>query len=101
MSNLATATLKNLRVFKTYRLKYPLTQPDGNEISEINIRRIKGADQEAFEGQRFDLEKEGYKITKFWIVRLSSLVPEDVNELDVSDIQALGELIAELAEEGK
>lgn len=101
MSNQAVTTLKNLRVYTTYKLKYPVALADGSELTEINLRRMKGSDQEAFENQKFDFDKDSYKITKFFIVRLSTLVPEDVNEIDNFDIQELGKLITALVSEGK
>lgn len=101
MSNQAVTTLRNLRVYTTYTLKYPVDLPDGTRLTEINLRRMKGADQEAFENQRFDFEKDSYKITKFFIARLSTLVPEDINEIDGADITALSKLITELVTEGK
>lgn len=101
MSNTATKLMNNFRSFKTYQLKYPVATPDGSTITEVALRRIKGADQAAFESQDFNAEKDGYKITRFFLTRLSNLVPEDIDEFDQADIQALGRLITDLVTEGK
>ncbi|MDD7545225.1 phage tail assembly protein [Actinobacillus porcinus] len=99
--NQATQMLNNFRVFKTYKLQYPVKQPDGNEITEVQLRRMKGADQKALEARNFDFEKDGYKITEFFLVRLTNLVPEDIDELDNVDLAELNKMITELATEGK
>ncbi|UTU48075.1 phage tail assembly protein [Mergibacter septicus] len=99
--NQATTLLKNLQAYTTYTLSYPITQPDGTQIKEVVLRRIKGSDQAAFESQQFDMEKDNYKINRFFIVRLSNLLPEDVDEMDLKDILGLGELITKLINEGK
>ena len=99
--NKATQILNNFRVFKTYKLQYPVKQPDGNEITEVQLRRMKGADQKALEAKNFDFEKDGYKITEFFLTRLTDLVPEDIDELDNADLAELNQMITELATEGK
>lgn len=101
MANTATNLMNNLRSYKTYTLQYPVAVPDGTTITEVTIRRIKGSDQAAFESQGFDFEKDNYKITKFFLTRLSNLIPEDIDEFDQADLRALNNLITELVTEGK
>ena len=98
MANAATALMNNLRSYKTYTLKYPVATPDGSTITEVTLRRLKGSDQAAYESQDFNA---GYKITKFFLTRLSNLIPEDIDEFDQADLQALGKLITDLVTEGK
>ena len=101
MANAATTLMNNLRSYKTYTLKYPVATPDGSTITEVTLRRLKGSDQAAYESQDFNAEKDGYKITKFFLTRLSNLIPEDIDEFDQADLQALGKLITDVVAEGK
>ncbi|WP_455482962.1 phage tail assembly protein [Haemophilus parahaemolyticus] len=101
MANAATNLMNNLRSYKTYQLKYPVATPDGGTITEVALRRLKGSDQAALESQNFDFEKESYKITKFFLTRLSNLIPEDIDEFDQADLQELSKLITDLVNEGK
>ncbi|MDO9949860.1 phage tail assembly protein [Glaesserella parasuis] len=100
-SNEAVTTLKNLRVYTTHKLKYPITKPDGEVLNEINLRRIKGSDLEAFENKNFNPETDDYKMVRFYLNRLSNWVYEDIDELDAADFNALSTLIIELVTEGK
>lgn len=101
MSNEAQKVLSNLRVYKTYLLKYPISTPSGETITEISIRRMTLADREQIENQGFDYEKQGVKAAKFVLLRLSNLVPEDLEQLDNEDFVALEGFAVELIKGGK
>lgn len=101
MSNQAQTILRNLNIQTTYKLKYPVVLADGTTLTELDIRRPKGRDQRLFEEKQFDFEKEAVKISRFYIQQLTKLVPEDIDDLDGADINALNEIILALITEGK
>lgn len=101
MTNTAQQVLNNLRVQTTYQLKYPIHQPDGSVIESLQIRRIKGRDLRDFESQQFDTEKDNIKMANFYICRLTNILPEDLDEMDNEDIQAMTEIITKLLTAGK
>lgn len=101
MANAAQQVLTNLRIQTTYKLKYSITQPDGNVIESLDVRRPKGKDFRLLDEKGFDPEKDGVKILRFYIQQLTTLVPEDIDELDADDIQGLNNLLEEMLVEGK
>lgn len=100
MANKAQTVLRNLNIHTAYELKYPIIQPDGNVIKELDIRRPKGKDFREFEDKNFPNEA-GVAISRFWIQKLTSLVPEDIDELDGADLIALNKTLEALISEGK
>lgn len=101
MANAAQQVLTNLRVQTTYKLIYPLTLPDGSVIDSLEVRRPKGRDFRLLDEKGFDPEKDGVKILRFYIQQLTTLVPEDIDELDAADIKGLNNLLEEMLVEGK
>lgn len=101
MTNTAQQVLNNLRIQSTYTLQYPIHQPDGKVISELQVRRIKGKDLRDFENAGFDAEKDAIKMTNFYILRLTGILPEDLDEMDSTDVNNLSQIIMDLVTEGK
>lgn len=101
MANAAQQVLTNLRVQTTYKLAYPITKPDGETLTELQVRRIKAKDMREFEAQNFDEHQDGIRMANFYILRLTNLVPEDLDEMDACDYNKLTKLIIELVKEGK
>lgn len=72
-------------------VKHTLVDPimvDGQEVTELTFRRIKGKDLRDMERQPGNTEK-----SFFIIARLSGLPPEAVDEMDGEDIDACSEII--------
>lgn len=101
MANAAQQVLTNLRVQTTYKLAYPITKPDGETLTELQVRRIKAKDMREFEAQNFDEHQDGIRMANFYLLRLTNLVPEDLDEMDACDYNKLTKLIIELVKEGK
>lgn len=101
MANTAQSVLRNLNIQTTHKLVYPITLPDGQVITEIDVRRPKGKDFRLFEDKGFNPETDAIKISRFYIQQLTTLVPEDIDELDATDINALNDIILALLTEGK
>lgn len=73
--------------FATLTLNYPIQDGQGNIITTLNIRRAKAKDMRAVRGTS-ELEQ-----TLGLLATLTGLVPEDIDELDASDlIRASAEL---------
>lgn len=101
MANAAQQVLTNLRVQTTYKLQYPIALPDGTVIETLDVRRPKGKDFRLLDEKGFDPEKDGVKILRFYIQQLTTLVPEDIDELDAADIKGLNNLLEDMLVEGK
>lgn len=101
MANAAQGVLRNLNIQTTYKLQYPIEVPDGSTITELDIRRPKGKDFRLLEEKGFDAEKEGVKILRFYIQQLTTLVPEDIDELDAEDLNGLRHIIEQMLGVGK
>lgn len=67
------------------QLDYPITTGDGKEISELPLRRVKVADMRA--AARSGDSAAEQEITL--IGRVTGLVPEDVDLLDIVDYQKI------------
>lgn len=101
MANAAQQVLTNLRIQTNYKLAYPITKPDGETITELQVRRVKARDMRDFEAQDFNDETDGVKMANFYLLRLTNLVPEDLDEMDACDYNHLTKLIIDLVKEGK
>lgn len=76
---------------KTFKLSYPVTAPDGAQIAELTLRRLKAKEMKAVDPQPSD-GKIG-AVLKFVAV-MSNLPNSVMDELDGGDAM---ELIAEAA----
>lgn len=66
-------------------LKYPITTGDGKKLARITLRRATVGDLKA--AQRVSAKPEEQEIAL--IARLTGLVPEDVELLDLADFKVL------------
>lgn len=73
--------LKELLIFRTIKLEYPITDGHGKEITELNVRRAKAKDLRRMQGVT-NLEKN-----ISLLAMLTGLVPEDLDDLDIADVQ--------------
>lgn len=71
--------LDELLIFATVKLDYPIKDGQGNEITELKIRRAKAKDIRKMRGST-DTEQ-----SISLLAMLTGLVPEDIDELDVAD----------------
>lgn len=79
--------LEDLLIFATIKLAYPIKDGHGNEVTELKIRRAKAKDMRKMRGET-EMEQ-----TLGLLATLTGLVPEDIDELDASDlIKASAEL---------
>lgn len=72
-------TLSDLLIFATIKLDYPIKNGQGVEVTELNIRRAKAKDIRKMRGTT-DTEQ-----SISLLATLTGLVPEDIDELDISD----------------
>ncbi|MDH2924547.1 tail assembly chaperone E/41/14-like protein [Nicoletella semolina] len=86
--------LDDLLIFKTIALNYPIKDGQGNEITELKIRRAKAKDfRQTMQGNSVEGEMR-------LLARLTGLVPEDIDELDISDYLNAQKVLVEI-QEGK
>ncbi len=71
-----------------YTLLVPIEQPNGTQVTTLNLRRAKVRDLAA--AQKHDTV---YEQTHVLLTRLASLAPEEVDELDAADWSALSDVI--------
>ena len=77
--------------FLTIALKYPFKNGTGEEVKEITLRRPKAWDvREIMREYPSNPDMQGYSLAQ----KLSGLVPEDFDEMDIVDFQAIGEKVA-------
>ena len=67
------------------QLDYPITTGDGKEVSELPLRRVKVADMRAIAKQGDSAAEQEIAL----IGRVTGLVPEDVDLLDMVDYQKI------------
>ncbi len=82
--------LDELLFFATVKLDYPIKDGQGNEIAELKIRRAKAKDIRKMRGET-DIEQ-----TLSLLAILTGLVPEDLDELDVADMQKASAIIEKM-----
>lgn len=87
---------------ENYTLKYPITPQQGQPVTAVVLRRPKGKDMKAADKAASDFEG-----TLVLIERLCSLpggdpvFPGFADELDVEDIEALGERVEAMLPRGQ
>lgn len=75
-------------------LEYPITSPSGEVISELTIRRAKAKDIRKMAGKT-DTDQAMSLLSI-----LTGVVPEDLDELDISDFKRAAEIL-EKQQKGK
>lgn len=84
--NEAKQMQEQLGVSKEIKLKYPVRLATGEMLEKLTLRRPKVGDIRAVAGLATDAEQE-----LAIMARISGLVPEDLDELDIADYKALQE----------
>ncbi len=77
-------------LFETVKLDYPIKDGQGNEVTELNIRRAKARDVRKMQGNTETEQSISLLAT------LTGLVPEDIDELDVSDFVRASQVIEKM-----
>lgn len=75
---------QDLGVNKEIKLKYPVRLATGEMLEKVTVRRPKVGDIRAVAGLTTDAEQE-----LAIMARISGLVPEDLDELDIADYKVL------------
>lgn len=75
---------EDLGVGKEIKLKYPVRLATGEVLEKLVLRRPKVGDIRAVAGLTTDAEQE-----LAIMARISGLMPEDLDELDIADYKAL------------
>lgn len=75
-------------------LNYPIQDGQGNTLTELKIRRPKVRDMRKMQG------KTEAEQSVSLLSMVTGLVPEDIDELDISDFQAAAKII-EAMQKGK
>ena len=73
-------------------LKYPIARPDGSKVASITLRRATVGDLKATQRQADKPEDQELAL----IARLTGLVPEDVELIDLADYKRIQESFREL-----
>lgn len=73
-------------------LKYPVTKPDGSKVTSVTLRRATVGDLKAAQRQADKPEDQELAL----IARLTGLVPEDVELIDLADYKRIQESFREL-----
>lgn len=73
-------------------LKYPITKPDGSKVASVTLRRATVGDLKAAQRQADKQEDQELAL----IARLTGLVPEDVELIDLADYKRIQESFREL-----
>lgn len=84
MQNQAKQIREQIGITQTIQLNVPVQLADGRELNQVTMRRAKVGDLRAVSHYQSDAEQE-----IALIARLAGLVPEDLEELDLSDYAQL------------
>ncbi|TNG92248.1 phage tail assembly protein [Pasteurellaceae bacterium USgator11] len=84
--------LKDLLIFRTIKLEYPIKDGHGNDITELNVRRAKAKDL-----RKMSSEKDSASQEIFLFAQLTGLVMEDIDELDIADYGQLQDAFKAMA----
>ena len=79
------AKIAQSQVFKTVSLQYPYTTADGVGLKELSIRRLTVGDMRQVTNQH--TSAGDIEVTLF--ARMSGLVPEDIDQMDLADYEQL------------
>lgn len=91
--NEAKQMQEQLGVSKEIKLKYPVRLATGEMLEKLTLRRPKVGDIRAVAGLATDAEQE-----LAIMARISGLVPEDLDELDIADYKALQEFFRNVSQ---
>lgn len=73
-------------------LKFPIARPDGSKVASVTLRRATVGDLKAAQRQADTPEDQELAL----IARLTGLVPEDVELIDLADYKRIQESFREL-----
>lgn len=77
-----------------YKLKYPIKAVDGGEITVLKIKsRVKGVDLLEMDNAKGDIGK-----TLKLIMRMCGIAQREAEDMDVVDINALGDILVKKQE---
>lgn len=76
---------------KTIQLDFPIQDGHGKTITELNVRRAKVKDIRKVQQQKNESEQE-----VFLLHLLTGVLPEDLDELDMSDYAKLQTVIKDM-----
>lgn len=91
--NEAKQMQEQLGVSREIKLKYPVRLATGEMLEKLTLRRPKVGDIRAVAGLATDAEQE-----LAIMARISGLVPEDLDELDIADYKALQEFFRNVSQ---
>ena len=91
--NEAKQMQEQLGVSKEIKLKYPVRLATGEMLEKLTLRRPKVGDIRAVAALATDAEQE-----LAIMARISGLVPEDLDELDIADYKALQEFFRNVSQ---
>lgn len=77
-------------------LDYPITDGNGNTITELTVRRAKVKDIRKMQERKNEAEQE-----VFLLHLLTGVLPEDLEELDVSDYAKMQECVKDMVSSKK
>lgn len=83
--------MKEINIFRTITLDYPIKDGEGKDITELHLRRAKAKDLREAQTPRTEADQEFYLIGI-----LTGLVIEDVAELDIADYQKVQTVLKEM-----
>lgn len=73
-------------------LKFPIARPDGSKVASVTLRRATVGDLKAAQRQADKPEDQELAL----IARITGLVPEDVELIDLADYKRIQESFREL-----
>lgn len=91
--NEAKQMQEQLGVSREIKLKYPVRLATGEMLEKLTLRRPKVGDIRAVAALATDAEQE-----LAIMARISGLVPEDLDELDIADYKALQEFFRNVSQ---
>ena len=71
---------------KTIDLKFPFVTASGQKVESVTIRRLKVRDLKSISDQA---DGKPAQIELLGVARMADLIPEDLDEMDAADYQAV------------